>query len=256
MSQRNDPSKKQPAKTNPSEEEKLRQGQVEQEVAIPVVEEAMKVGKREVQTGGVRVQSQIVEKPVEETVALREEHVNVERRPIDRPITPAEGENLFREVSIEIQEMEEEAVVAKEARIVEEVIINKQTEQHTQQIRDKVRRTDVGVERLSAEDRARNLQRDVAIPPARTSGGFGAMEDRYRNDYSASYGSQYGSYEHYKPAYRYGYDLAKVDRFKGRDWDAIEPEARRSWEETNPGTWENVRQAVQHAWDYVMGGRR
>src|SRR5437764_3366736 len=51
--------------------------------AIPVVEEQLKVGKREVQRGGVRVFSRVVETPVNESVNLREEHVNVERRPVN-----------------------------------------------------------------------------------------------------------------------------------------------------------------------------
>jgi hypothetical protein len=47
--------------------------------SLNVIKEDIQVGKREVETGGVRLRSRIVERPVEETVRLREERVNVER---------------------------------------------------------------------------------------------------------------------------------------------------------------------------------
>jgi hypothetical protein len=49
------------------------------EEVIPVVEEELHVGKREVSGGRVRVRSYTVETPVQEQVSLREEHVSVER---------------------------------------------------------------------------------------------------------------------------------------------------------------------------------
>jgi len=49
------------------------------DTTIPVIEEELEVGKRVVETGGVRVFSRIIEKPVEEHLRLREEHVSVEK---------------------------------------------------------------------------------------------------------------------------------------------------------------------------------
>ena len=57
------------------------------EARIPVIEEELRVGKREVEGGGVRVRTRVVERPVEEAVRLREERVNVERRPVNRPVS-------------------------------------------------------------------------------------------------------------------------------------------------------------------------
>ena len=56
-------------------------GHGEQEEVIPVAEEELRVGKREVSGGRVRVRSYVVETPVQEQVSFREEHVSVERRP-------------------------------------------------------------------------------------------------------------------------------------------------------------------------------
>jgi uncharacterized protein (TIGR02271 family) len=115
------------------------------EARIPVIEEELRVGKREVEGGGVRVRTRVVERPVEEVVRLREERVNVERRPVNRPVSEADL-NAFREGSFELTERSEEAVVAKQARVVEEVAINKEVGERTETVRDTVRRTDVDVE--------------------------------------------------------------------------------------------------------------
>jgi uncharacterized protein (TIGR02271 family) len=123
------------------------------QTTIPVVEEELQVGKREVERGGVRVESRVEEKPVAAEVQLREEHVHVERRPVDRPVTDAD--KAFREGTLEVTERAEEAVVAKSARVVEEVVVGKQVEEHTETIRDTVRRTDVDVQEVNLKDSTR-----------------------------------------------------------------------------------------------------
>jgi hypothetical protein len=69
---------------------------------IPVVQEELQVGKRQVEAGGVRIYTRVTEKPVEEKVRLREEHVDVERRPVDRPLSAAD--QPFQERTIEARE--------------------------------------------------------------------------------------------------------------------------------------------------------
>jgi len=119
------------------------------ETTIPVIEEELQVGKREVERGGVRVESRVEEKPVTEQVQLREEHVHVERRPVDRPVTA--GDEAFREGTLEVTERGEEAVVSKTARVVEEVVVGKQVEERTETITDTVRRTDVDVQEVNTK---------------------------------------------------------------------------------------------------------
>src|SRR4051794_2282395 len=116
----------------------------EGEEAIPVVEEQVRVGKREVGGGRVRVRSYVVERPVEEQVSLRQERVEVERRPVDRPVEP--GDDVFREKEISATERGEEAVVDKQARVVEEVGLRKEADTRTETVRDTVRKTEVEVE--------------------------------------------------------------------------------------------------------------
>lgn len=118
------------------------------EARVPVVEEELKVGKREVERGGVRVQTSVQEKPVEEQVSLREEHVRVERRPVDRPATQEDVNQALHGRTVEVRERSEQPVVQKEARVVEEVVVGKEATQRTETIRDTVRRTDVEVEQV------------------------------------------------------------------------------------------------------------
>jgi uncharacterized protein (TIGR02271 family) len=131
------------------------------EERIPIVEERLRVGKREVGHGRVRIRSYVVETPVQEQVTLHEERVNVERRTVDRPLTGAD-EALFQERVIEATETAEEAVVAKEARVVEEVALRKTAEERTETVRDTVRRTEVEVEddRTAAKTSTNTPKRD------------------------------------------------------------------------------------------------
>jgi uncharacterized protein (TIGR02271 family) len=115
---------------------------------IPVVEEQLQVGKREIQRGGVRVYTRTTERPVEQDVSLREEHARVERHPVDRAATEAELGQAFEEKSVELRETAEEPVVAKTARVVEEVDVARQVSERTERVQDTVRRTDVEVEDL------------------------------------------------------------------------------------------------------------
>lgn len=121
-----------------------------EEERIPLVEERLVVGKREVETGGIRVRSRIVEEPVSEQVTLRDEHVEVERRSVNERVD--EPDALFKERTIEMSEMDEEAVVAKEARVREEMVVRKEVDQHVEKISDTVRHTEVDVEELSPSD--------------------------------------------------------------------------------------------------------
>ena len=99
------------------------------------------------QTGGVRLRSRIVEKPVEASVRLREEHVTVQRTPVNRAASEADFKT-FKEGEIEVTESAERAVVAKEARVVEEVSLGKQVTEREETIHDTVRNTEVDVEQI------------------------------------------------------------------------------------------------------------
>ena len=119
------------------------------DAVVPVVEEELLVGKRQVQRGGVRVYSRVVETPVEEKVTLQQEHAVIDRQAVNRPVTEADLEKL-RIQSVEITESEEVPVVEKTARVVEEVLVSKEATERTERVTDTVRRTEVEIEPVDA----------------------------------------------------------------------------------------------------------
>lgn len=81
---------------------------------------------------------------------------------------------------------------------------------------------------------------------------FESLDSDYRAHFQR-YAARGYTYDQYQPVYRYGYDLAYDRRYADRDWNAVESDARRSWEERNPGTWEEFKDAVRYAWDRARG---
>lgn len=125
-----------------------------QEEHIQLAEEELRVGKREVNRGGARIRTYVTERPATEQVTLREEHVNVERRPIDGTTSSANLDNgaLFQERTIEMTETAEEAVVDKRARVTEELVVSKTAEERTETISDTVRKTEVDIDETAGRD--------------------------------------------------------------------------------------------------------
>lgn len=202
---------------------------------IPVVEEDLTVGKREVERGRVRIHTHIEEKPVEESVRLREERVTVERHPVDRPATEADL-TASGDETIEVTETAEEPVVSKRARVVEEVTVHKDVEEHTETVRDTVRRTDVDVEQVGEQ-------------PATATRGFETHVPAFRQHHASTFADRKEAYEEYEPAYRYGYELATHPQYRNRDWARVETDARRDWEARRAGTWDRYRDAIYYGWD-------
>lgn len=207
--------------------------------SIPVIQEDVRVGKRAVLRGGVRVYSQVVEEPVEETIRLKEEHIRVDRQPVNRRAEPGDLQQ-GRDQVIEVQEYAEEPVVAKEARVVEEVRISKDASERTETVRDNVRHTEVNVENIGQG------QGQTAST--------GAYDDDFRSDFQTRYASTGGNYEDYGPAYQYGYQAASDPRYQGRSWDDVQSDLQRDYGQRYPSsTWERMKDSIRYGWDKVTG---
>jgi uncharacterized protein (TIGR02271 family) len=197
-----------------------------EEQAIPVIQEELKVGKRTVQRGGVRVYQRVIETPVHEDVTLREEHVTIERHAVDQAIAPDQVP-AFQEKSFELRESAEEAVVQKSARVVEEVVVGKEVSQRQDQITDTLRSTQVEIEQIAPE-----------------------ADAHFRSHWQSNFASAGGGYEDYDPAYRYGSSMASNTTYKGRQWNDVEPDLRRDWESQYPQSgWDKFKAAVREGWD-------
>jgi uncharacterized protein (TIGR02271 family) len=204
------------------------------EGVIPVVEEEIQVGKRQVEKGGIRVYSHITEVPVSEEIRLREEHATVERRPVDRLPTEAD-QQVFQERSFEIRESAEEPVVSKQARVKEEVVVGAESSERTEVIQDTLRRTDVEVENLQGRYGQQNIS---------------SMDD---DEFMTHFTSTYGS-ERFDEPYRSAYHFAESEsvshpQLLNKEWFEVEEEVHRDWEMSHPGTWNKVQDAIHFGWD-------
>lgn len=216
----------------------------DQDVVLPVVEEELQVSKRSVERGRFRVYTRVTERPVEQQVTLRDETVHVERRPVDRAVDLNEANTLFQERSMEATELHEEPVVRKRARVVEEVVIRREVQDHTETVRDNVRRTRVDVDQAQSSSAA-----------GTTLSGYESFDTDFRSYHSQNLASSGYSYDDYSPVFRYGHSLGTDERYSSGDWTTVEPEARRHWEEQNPGTWDQFKDSVRYSWDKARGKR-
>jgi hypothetical protein len=84
---------------------------------------------------------------------------------------------------------------------------------------------------------------------------YSRYDSDFRTHYQSSAANSGYTYDQYAPVYRYGYGLANDPMYRDRDWTTIESDARRRWEERNPGTWEQFKDSVRYAWDKARGAR-
>lgn len=117
----------------------------EDEVIVPLIEEEVDFGKRQVETGTTRVFSHVVEKPFEQRLKLRDERVSVERRKVDEPLSIPDAEARMSDKSIEITAISEYPITEKHLRVKEELVVGKQIEEHEERLTEQVRRTSVEV---------------------------------------------------------------------------------------------------------------
>ena len=196
------------------------------EQRIPIVEERPTIGKAETTRGGATVHTHVESEPIEEQVSLREESIDVERRPADRP---AEGdEAAFEESSVEFSERAEEPIVGKEARVVEEVVVTKDTTERTATIRDVLRKTAVDVDT------------------------YGDVDDaQLRAEFEAQGG---GDFAEYQRAARFGHAYGGHEQLRDVDYEEAEPSLRERYESQHgEGTFDRMRDSIRTWWNRARG---
>ena len=88
----------------------------------------------------------------------------------------------------------------------------------------------------------------------RSLASFADDDPYYRNHFNTTYGATGAAYDDYKPAYSYGSEAARNDRYTNRAWDDIETDLRSDWDSryasgAEPSTWDKVKAAVRHGWE-------
>jgi uncharacterized protein (TIGR02271 family) len=234
-----------PAVANNRSDSEQRRLQLREEELIPRT--------RSVQTGEVRLQTDVVEEQRTLEVPITREEVYVERHPVDR--RPSDRPMSDRGETIEVPVTEEEVTVEKRAVVYEEVEVGKRAVQETESVDATVRR-----EELRVEDEGKVLEHagqgtrssEPSRTTASTSGtsGWAAARSGYRSRWQQRYGSQGGRWEDVEPAYQYGYGLRDQTQYRGKNWADIEPDVQRDWTSRHPTTpWERASLGIRDAWE-------
>lgn len=100
-------------------------------------------------------------------------------------------------------------------------------------------------------DQTTEAQSVTDVTPRQQYADFNTYDATFRNHFTSIMPDSGYTYEQYQPAYRYGYDLATNTRYRDMNWDQVEPDARRYWDERNPGTWDRIKNAVRYAYDEI-----
>jgi uncharacterized protein (TIGR02271 family) len=112
------------------------------EQAVTRSEEELRVGKRSVDAGSVRLRKWVETEPVQATINLTRETVHVNREPIGEVVTGAE----IGEQTIEIPLRDEEAVVDKQVVAKERISLDRDAEERTETVGDELRKERVEIE--------------------------------------------------------------------------------------------------------------
>ena len=203
-----------------------------------VIEEDLKVGKRVVETGGVRVEKEVSTERVHEDVQLRKEEVFVDRKAVNRPASTTDLEDGFEPKSFELRERAEEVVVEKQARVVEEVTVGKKSRVETASVDETLRHVDIKITQIDTHD-------DTALR-------YDAFRPMYMQHYNQNYGTT-NNEKGYERAYRYGHAWALDKRTRDYDFNQVEGRMRNDWDNSkeDQGPWEDFKDAVAYAWNSV-----
>lgn len=202
----------------------------EASIRVPVVEERLEVGKRDVELGEVQVHKTVETEQVSVPVELMREEVHVNRVDVtDRPVATGDMPDAFKEGTIRVPVRGEEAIVTKEAFVTGEVVIDRYRRTEQQTVSDTVRREHVEVDE--------NYQK---------------ARDSFREHFTRGRGKGgKPPFEEAESTYRTGYLAASDERFRGREFDDVEPELRRDWESSGSrggAGWEHLREEIREGW--------
>lgn len=78
---------------------------------------------------------------------------------------------------------------------------------------------------------------------------IGRYEPDFRQDYQNNFSNSGYGYDQYRPAYRYGFEMASDPRYGNADWSDIERQAHRNWDEGTMGPWDRYKDAVRYGWE-------
>jgi len=111
----------------------------------------------------------------------------------------------------------------------------------------------MGVAQQAQEPQSRQVGQDriagMTERDKETFDRFVSHESRFKDHYQSYYRTSGYDYNHYRLAYKYGFDLALDPPNQKMEWKSIEPQARRNWDDGSMGLWSQHYQAVLFGWE-------
>jgi len=196
-------------------------------IVIPLAEERLTVGTRDISIGEVLIRKRVIEEEQMVPVLVRREEVEVLR------LAPGEAvpDDWQNDPTTEVTRLPlsgTEPAITKEAFVTREVVVNREARAEEQQVSDTVRRTQV-------ENDAGYLQ---ARPDfERHFAGEGAARDGNASDFATA-----------EPHYQAGYTAGRDPRYANHDFTTAEPHLRREYEaaaQPSDDGWERLRERIR-----------
>jgi uncharacterized protein (TIGR02271 family) len=148
------PITQEPARTEAADMPRAAEAVEQPDANIKLREEALRVGKREVEYGGVRLRKIVRTEKVNQPVELAHEEIVIERVPASgsekQPGQPIGNKSEEQEIYIPLRR--EEAVVEKTTRTREEVHVGKRREKEQETVHEELRHEDVEIEHEHEEE--------------------------------------------------------------------------------------------------------
>jgi uncharacterized protein (TIGR02271 family) len=116
-------------------------------VTIPLYEENVAVGKREVDAGTVTIRKVVKTETVNQPVELRRETISIDRQPASGTASSADQSKAFTDQQYTIQLHKEEPVVEKRVVQTGQVVASKQAQTEQTTIQREIRKEDIAVDK-------------------------------------------------------------------------------------------------------------
>jgi uncharacterized protein (TIGR02271 family) len=210
---------------------------MEGERSMQFREEELRARKTPAEAGTVEIGKKVVSEQKTMDVPVTREEVYVERHPVDRrPADRPVGEGG----TIEVPVREERVEVEKQAVVYEEVEVGKRPVTGTERVTETVRREVPRVER----------EGEVTIR------GWDEAGPDYRRDWEQRYATSGQRWEDVEPYQQYVHEMSANPRYRGRNWDEVEPElrtgytdwARRQNYQYEESGWDRAKENLREAW--------
>ncbi len=201
--------------------------QNDDKIIIPLAEERLKVGTREVDLGEVIIRKRVVEEERMVPVTFRREEIEVLRRAPGETWNldnPPEGTEVTR---IPLQGWE--PVVATEAVVTREAVIDKTRLAEESQVVSTVRREQATIDEQYAQARP-------------------SLERSFLDEQQATTTSSTRTYGEAEPHHRAGFAAGSDPQYADRDFEAVEPALRQQYQMAGDSTntdWDQLRREIR-----------